>query len=273
MGLRQFYGEGGVPLVVLGDPEAPASAWRAHRARVRRWLDALPDDEWGGPTRCELWDVTGLVRHLASGSQFLGYTLHQSVRGEATTLLQGFDPHTTVQAAAAMLGELTPAAARAVLAECDSSVERELVQHSDSHWTGTAEAPPGQLPASLSVSHFTFDSWVHEYDLMLPRGERPPVEPAEVQVVVSYLMGLATITTGAEVPLDLRLTDPDLRLGVAVSGGTVTVGVGEGTPGGAVIEGAVLDVVDRATGRAGGPVHGDARGLAVLDEFGKVLSG
>lgn len=273
VGIRQFYGQGGVPLVVVGDPADPAVAWRAHRARVRRWLDDLPDEEWGAPTRCDLWDVTALVRHLASGSQFLGYTLHQSALGEATTLLQGFHPHSTVQAAAAMLGELTPAEARAAVAEVDSSVDRELTKHSGSDWRGMAEAPPGQLPASLAVSHFMFDSWVHEYDLMLPRGERPAMDPFEAQVVVCYLMGLATIAAGSDVPLDLRLTDVDLRVGVDVTDGAVTVRLGKGSAGGALVEGAVHDVVDRATGRAAGPVDGDSRGLAVLDAFGKILSG
>jgi uncharacterized protein (TIGR03083 family) len=240
---------------------------------VRGWLDALPDEEWGKPTRCDLWDVTGLVRHLASGSQFLGYTLHQSARGEATTLLQGFDPHTTVQAAAAMLGELTPAEARATLAEVDSSVDRELRKHADGHWTGAAEAPPGNLPASLAVNHFMFDSWVHEYDLMLPRGERPVLDPFEARVVVSYLLGLATIHAGSDVPLDVRLTDLDLRIGVAVDGGAVTVAADDVGSRAAVVEGAVLDVVDRATGRVAGPVDGDAPGLAVLDGFGKILAG
>lgn len=271
--MRQFYGDGGVPLVVVGDPEEPAAAWRAHRARVRGWLQELPDAEWGGPTRCDLWDVTALVTHLASASQFLGYTLHQSSRGEATTLLQGFHPHATVQAAAAMLGELTPVKARAALAQMDSSVDRGLREHSDSHWTEVAEAPPGQLPAALAVSHFMFDSWVHEYDLMLPRGERPRMEPGEAQVVVCYLMGLATLVTGSDVTLDLRLTDLDLRVGVAVEGGAVTVDVGAAPSRAAVVEGRVGDVVDRTTGRTAGPVSGDKRALAVLDAFGTMLAG
>jgi hypothetical protein len=114
---------------------------------------------------------------------------------------------------------------------------------------------------------------VHEYDLMLPRGERPLVEPLEVQVVVSYLMGLATLSGGSAVPLDVRLTDVGLRLGVVVADGVVTVSAGDGPAGAAVVEGAVVDVVDRATGRTAGPVDGDERGLAVLDAFGKVLAG
>jgi hypothetical protein len=110
--ILQFYGDGGVPLRVDACVEDPAVAWRSQRARVRGWLDAVPDAEWNGPTRCGLWDMTALVQHMASASQFLGYTLHQAERGTATNLLRELDSHETVQAAAEMLGEMTPGRVR-----------------------------------------------------------------------------------------------------------------------------------------------------------------
>jgi Mycothiol maleylpyruvate isomerase N-terminal domain len=81
--ILQFYGDGGVQLRVDGGVEEPAIGWRSQRTRVRAWLDAVPDAEGNGPTRCELWDMTALVRHMASASQFLGYTLHEAARGTA----------------------------------------------------------------------------------------------------------------------------------------------------------------------------------------------
>jgi uncharacterized protein (TIGR03083 family) len=271
--IRQFYGEAGVPLHVEGDLDWPASAWRSQRTRVRAWLDSVPDLAWSGPTRCELWDMTLLVRHLASGSQFLGYTLHKAATGSPTSLLQGFDPHQTVQAAAAMLGDMTPGAARDSMKSMDASVDGELAIVRDAGWSAMAEAPPGQLPAHLAVSHFLFDSWVHEYDLMLPLGEKPTLDTQETEVVVRYLVGLATIATGADVPLDLRLTDPDLRIGLDVVDGVVMVTVGSAPSNAAAIEARAVDLVDRTTGRESGPVHGDYRALAVLDEFAALLAG
>lgn len=271
--IRQFYAGPGVPLRVEGDEEGPAAAWRRHRARVRAWLDSVPDSEWSGPTRCELWDVTSLVRHLASGSQFLGYTLHKAAAGEPTTLLQGFDPHRTVQAAAAMLGDMTPDGARNSMASMDAAVEAELTKMTDAGWSAMAEAPPGNLPAHLAVSHFLFDSWVHEYDLMLPRGEQPTVDPREVRAVTGYLVGLASVACESDIPLDVRLTDPDLRIGLEVENGTVTVTVGSAPTGAAVIEGRAVDFVDRTTGRHAGVVQGEDRGLAVIDAFASLLAG
>ena len=271
--IPQFYGGSGVPLHVDGDVAEPARCWRSHRARVRDWLATVPDPEWTGPTRCGEWDVTALVRHLASASQFLGYTLHQGAAGNPTTLLQGFHPHRTVKAAAATLGELTPTTAREALADMDAAVDTELARQTDTGWSSTAEAPPGHLPAPLVVSHFVFDSWVHEYDLMLPRGERPPLDPLEAQVVLRYVVGLASVLTGSATALDVRLTEPDLRIGVFVDDGVTHLSAVSTPPGACVLEGTLLDVIDRATGREAGPVSGDERGLVVLDGLAAVLAG
>jgi uncharacterized protein (TIGR03083 family) len=271
--IRQYYGGAGVPIRVEGDEDEPATAWRSQRERVRGWLASLPDPQWSGPTRCDEWDVTSLVRHLASGSQFLGYTLHQGAAGEATTLLRGFDSHATVQAAAAMLGELTPQTARDAVSSMDAAVDAELTTLSDAGWSAFAEAPPGQVPAHLAVSHFLFDSWVHEYDLMVPRGETPVLDPLEPRVVVRYVLALASVMSAAGAALDVRLSEPDLRIGVEVVDGVVVVTPDSVPFGAAVVEGSLVDVVDRATGRASGPVRGDDRGLAVLDGLAALMAG
>ena len=260
-------------MLIDHDPAAPAIAWTAQRTRLRTWLESLPADQWSGSTRCGLWDVSKLVRHLASGSQFLGYTLHKARGGVATTSLKDFDPHGMVQERAARLGEMTPEEARDALASMDASVAAEVVAVEKDGWSLMAEGPQGHLPAHLSINHFLFDSWVHEYDLMVPRGEHPVIERSEVEVVVTYLMALATVAIGSETPIDLRLAEPDLQIGVEVMDGEARVTVGSVPRRAAVIEGQAVAVVDRTTGRKGGPVQGDERGLRVLDGFGALLSG
>jgi hypothetical protein len=270
-GLRQFYGGTGVPVRLDREAGAPAVAWQSHRARLRAWLGSVPDSDWGGPTRCALWDMTALVRHLVSGSQFLGYTLHKASRGISTDVLRGFDTHLTVQADAERYGEMTPATVRDLLALKDASVAAEFVTAQQRDWSATAEAPPGHLPAHMAVNHFLLDSWVHEYDLMLPRGEIPAVDRLEAEVAVSYLIGLASLQAGSTTFLDLRLTNPDLRIGVSVADGVVHVTLGSAPNAAAVIESQVIDLADRATGRQGGPVQGDRAALAVLDCAARLL--
>ena len=276
--IRQFYDGAGVPLRIEGDVLAPAMAWRSQRTRLGAWVDALPDSEWAGPTRCSEWDVTGLVRHLASGSQFLGYTLHEALKGHPTTLLAGFDSHRTVQESAAHLGDLPPEGARLLLAQLDASVDAQCARLDAVGWDATAEAPPGWLPAHLVVSHFLFDSWVHEYDLMLPRGERPTVDRFEAEIVLRYVVGLASVLAIAASPsaatsMEVRVTDPDLLLGLDVEDGITTVRPGPAPEGAPAVAGRLVDVIDRATGRPGGPVDGDARALEALDTFAALLSG
>jgi len=276
--IRQFYGSPGVPLVVEADTDDAVRAWHTQRARLHAWLALLPDDAWTGPTRCAGWDVTLLVRHLGSATQFLGYTLAQASEGTATTLLQDMDTRTTVASAAELLGDRPPAEARAFLTAADARVDASLDRLGPRGLLATAEAPPGHLPVHLALTHFLFDSWVHEYDLLLPHGEQPVVDALESRVVVGYLCGLASTTwdgpsgPGTPVPLAMRLTDPDLRIGVEVRDGVTVVTPGSAAAGAAVIEGRVADVVDRLTGRAGGPVVGDVDGLAVIDRFALVLS-
>ena len=240
--------------------------------RVRTWLGSVPDSEWDHPTRCDLWDMTALVRHMASTSQYLGYTLHQAASGEPTTLLRDFDTHETVKVGMDMLGEKAPAEALDAITSMDTAVDIELDRVHDAGWSVVAEAPLGHLSADLAVSHFFFDSWVHEYDLMLPRGEQPLKVPLEAEVAVRYLIGLAAVATGTTQPVELRLTNPDLVVGLQVMNGTVEITVGSAPRGAAVIEADVVNLVDRATGRPTDGVRGDDRALAVLDGFGRLLA-
>ena len=269
---RQYYDGSGVPLRIDEDLAAPAEAWRSQRARMGQWLDALPEDAWSGPTRCEDWDVTLLVRHLASGCQFLGYTLHKAAAGTATTLLTGFDTHVTVKRPRPCSAtSRRPRPARRWPRPTPPS-SGEFSALGPDGWMAAAEAPPGRVPAYLAVSHFLFDSWVHEYDLMVPRGEQPVLLVDEVVPVAAYILGLASLSVDVVEPLDVRLTDLDLRIGVdAVDGGAV-VTPGSAPSGAAVIEGRSVDVIDLATGRESGPVAGDAAALAVLASLAAFLA-
>jgi len=270
--IRQYYDPPGVPLVVDADPQVAVDAWWTQRSRLRTWLDELDDADWDGPTRCAGWDTHLLVRHLGSACQFLGYTLHEAAGNMPTTLLRGMDTRTTVAAAAEGLGDQTPEQARALLADTDAAVDAALGRLGPDGLAATAEGPPGHMAAHLVVSHFLFDSWVHEYDLLLPRGERPPVDVVEVTVVVGYLAGLAVVATASSVSFELRLDHPDLLIAVAADGPVTTVSFGSSLRGAGVIEGAAPDVIDRMTGRPGDAVTGDVPALAVIDEFANVLA-
>ena len=267
-------------MVVPATPQDVIEAWVAHRDRLRGWLRGLPGGAWDRPTRCSGWSVTDLVEHLISGSQFLGYTLHQSRKGEATRLLAEFDPQETPRATAAMFAGLSPGDLLDALDENDGRVTREFAAFRESDWLAPAEAPPGRVPAHVSVNHFLFDSWVHERDLLLPAGERPPTEPGEAAAVASYVVALAgfarmDVDDGDRpaVAFEITTTDIDLCLRAERDAERTAVTIEPAPTGGPRLVGAVGDVVDYATGRGSGDrLEGDPEPLAFLGNLSAVMA-
>lgn len=268
----QFYGGDGVPFVIDADPGDPFRAWSSQRARLRAWVAGLDEDGWAAPTRCPAWNARGLVQHLSSGAAFLGYTLHEAGKGNATEFLVGLDTHTTIEAATATLDALSLEELQASLEQADASIAKQAARHGDAGWTAIAEAPPGHMRGHLVLSHFVWDSWVHEYDLLLPVGQRPPLEQHETAVAARYLLALATANLGLDRSIEVRLTDVDLRIAAHGDGARVTILPDGHVPGAPVVEGTALDVFDRATGRESGPVEGDRAGLDLLDAMAAVLN-
>lgn len=277
--VRQYYEAPGAPMVVPATAVEVTAAWVGHRERLRGWLRSLADDAWTRPTRCREWTTAGLVEHLISGSQFLGYTLHQAKKGEATRLLAGFDPQQSPRATAAMFSGLDPSDLLDALDEVDGRVEGEFAAFNDRDWRAPAEAPPGRVPAGMSVSHFLFDSWVHERDLRLPAGEVPPTEPVEAAAVVSYV---AAIAGGARfddddrerpaVAFDITTTDTDLSLHVERDGLTTVVTIEPAPTERARIVGTTGDIVDYATGRTTDDrLDGDPAALDFLRNLAVVM--
>ena len=274
----QFYGGSGVPFAVPGRPDEIAAAWLSHRQRLRSWFAGLTQDGWSGATRCTDWRVVDLAQHLVSGAQFLGYTLHQSRKGEATRLLEGFDSQQTAVTTAADFAGLSPQDLLEQMSAMDARVQHELGLLAGDGATAPAEAPPGQVPAYVAVNHFLFDSWVHERDLLLPANELPVTEPNEAAMVASYvvtLAGIARAVDGAPPPpvtMRVHLADLDRNLLIEVSdvGSTVTFAA-SGEP--ADVRATAGDLVDYATGRRiHGELDADPTAIALLSRLATVMS-
>lgn len=267
--VRQFYGDERVPMATAATAEEITAAWQSHRARLRSWLHDLPEAGWSQPTRCSEWNVTELVRHLISGSQFLGYTLHAAHKGEATRLLANFDPQGTPGAAAKMFDGMGPAELLDALDGVDRSVEKETRTFTSDDWNATAEAPLGHVPATLSLNHFLFDSWVHERDLLLPVGEVPFLDINEAATVAAYVVALAGAVRSAgddlhsQTTFRIRLTDIGRQLSVGTAGGLASASFAP-DEGEVDATGTTDDVVHLATGR---PVSRDLKTDAATSEF------
>lgn len=277
--VRQYYEAPGAPMVVPATAEEVTAAWLGHRERLRGWLRSLPDDAWTRPTRCSEWTTTGVVEHLISGSQFLGYTLHQAKKGKATRLLAEFDPQQSPRTTAAMFSGLGRADLLDALDETDGRVAREFAAFDDRDWLAPAEAPPGRVSAPMSVNHFLFDSWVHERDLKLPAGEVPPTDPLEAAAVVSYVAAIAGAARfdadDREHPatsFDIMTTDTDLCLHVERDEVATVVTIEPAPTDRARLVGSVGDIVDYATGRTSDDrLDGDPATLGFLRNLAVVM--
>lgn len=276
--VRQYYEAAGAPMRVPGEPAAVVAAWRSHRRRFRGWFADLDAQAWSGSTRCSEWQVRDIAQHLVSGAQFLGYTLHQSGKGEATRLLADFDAQQTPKSTTAVFDALSPAELLAQLAAMDARVDQALDRLADQDWRAAAEAPPGRVPGFVAVNHFLFDSWVHERDVMLPAGQTPEPDPDEAPLVVSYVLAMAGAAgfVGDPAPepvsLRVRLTDLGEDLLVDRRDGITSVTIGT-SPGRPDLSGTSGDVVDVATGRVGvHAVDADAASGDFLTHLAQVMA-
>jgi len=224
----------------LAQPAPPAA--RLARRPSRR--------AWDGPTRCEGWtSPTWCATSL--GTQFLGYTLAEAADGTGDHAPAGHGHPDHGGVGGRTPGRPAPAEARVLLTGTDEQVDAALDRLGGPGLLATAESPPGHVPAHLALAHFLFDSWVHEYDLLLPRGEHRLVDPLEARVVVGYLTGLPrwprTALPARGTPV--RWTSPDRRRPAHRRRGPrrVTTVLPGAVPAGAgpSIEGRVADVVDR----------------------------
>ncbi|MBV9871754.1 MAG: maleylpyruvate isomerase N-terminal domain-containing protein [Frankiaceae bacterium] len=278
--VRQFYGGDGTPMQVPTAPDDVSRAWLSHRARVREWLASLSDDGWVAPTRCAGWTVADLVQHLASGSQFVGYTLHEAKRGTPTQLLDGFDAQQTAAVAAQMFAGRSNPELLAAMIDMDESAATQIAAFTSESWLATAEAPPGHVPAYVSLNHFLFDSWVHERDLMRPRGIDAVVDDTEALAVVTYVLALAGVAADAAddaaaeaVTMTVRVTDLDCDVSVRRADGQVEVSLERAVDAGLEISGTAEDLVDVATGREPrAPLTGAPAAIGYLEQLATIMA-
>ncbi len=193
------YGDPGAPIQIDSSPAALLAATVRQRDRLLLAFRSLDDQEWVAMTRCDGWDARALGGHLAEACTFFAATLGSSRRGRPTRYLEDFDPRTSPERVATRSMEQTPAQILASLDEAESALRAVLADYDadsdDSAWELPAEAPPGHVPARLSLQHALFDSWLHERDLLVPLGRTPPVHDDELMLVITYLAGLAALAS------------------------------------------------------------------------------
>jgi uncharacterized protein (TIGR03083 family) len=220
MELRPRYGDD--PILVLdGPPAAVAEPTIRQRHRLIEVLSGFDEDDWDHPTRCEAWTARDVIVHLDSTNAFWSHSIAAGRRGEPSRALAHFDPVASPAAMVAAAGRPTGAEVLERFA-ASTAVLVGLIESLDANgWSAPAEAPPGHLSTSAVVHHALWDSWIHERDILLPRGVEPVREPDEIAASLRYAAALSPAFALNEDPtvrgtLAIEVRDPSLAVVVEV---------------------------------------------------------
>lgn len=267
MQLTPRYGPDPV-LHLDGDPSAIGALVTRQRRRFLVALEALTDDQWTHPSRCEGWSSRDVALHVAGTNSYWELSIRSGIRGEPTEFMANFDPVVTPVRMVAG-SEAGPAEILEMMATSTESLAACLAALSADDWTSLAESPPGHVTVSSVAHHALWDSWTHERDVLLPLGVSPIEEPDELLACLRYVTALtpalAVCGGGAgSGSFDVSVTDPDADFHVEI-GDDVEVTAGA-TGSDFVLRGRAVDLIEALSFRR--PLEHD-----VPDDMEWVFSG
>ena len=212
------------------DPERLLDVFGQQRRRFVTVLRGFGPDDWAAPTRCTDWSAHDVIRHLCDTN------VRAAALGPDDRMLDiaaGYDPRITPREwLTASAGESPDATFRRFLATTDERLARDRARLA----AGTSfdvHLRYGPMDWTVRVLHGLWDSWLHERDVLLPRGMEHPTDGDATAYATAY--GLFTAAAVAAVFGDpvretLQLSgdggglfDLDRRGGVTLSVTRVTV--------------------------------------------------
>ena len=241
------------PLLIDLPPLAGPHPVVQQRRRLQAHLEALDDDAWRHPSRCDGWSAQDVVTHLTSTNQFWDLSVQQGLAGEPTTFLASFDPVASPAELVAQHGHRTPAETLAAFSSSNQALLATVVALDEVQHEVMAEAPPGHLPIRHVLDHALWDAWVHERDIRLPQRDAPMEDPNEVLTCLRYAaaLGRAVSLAAGTGPGSAVVTATDLgeRLVVEVLGDQVRVHGGDAPPDAHHLGGRATELVEMLSRR------------------------
>lgn len=260
---------GSTPVLVLdGDPAAVAEPLIRQRRRFIEFVEALTDDQWSSPSRCEGWSASDVAVHLGSTNAYWEFSIRSGVAGAPSEVMARFDP---VASPARLVSDsrLTSDEIISGFASSTDSLAALVEGLGADDWNALAEAPPGHITVSAVAHHALWDSWIHERDILVPLGLASEVHADEVISSLRYVAGLTpalALNGGAigSAGFDVDGTDPDIGFHVEI-GAEVRVSVGT-TGADFSLRGSSVDLLEALSFR--GPLD-----QSIPDELGWAFAG
>jgi uncharacterized protein (TIGR03083 family) len=164
-------------------PEHLLEVFGEQRRRFAAVLQGFGPGDWAAPTRCPGWSAHEVVRHLCDCN-----TIGAAAGPDDRTLdlTAGFDPRTTpsdwLTTSAGEPPEATLSRFVATTGELLAVLRARLAQNR----RFDVRLPFGPMDWTVFVLHGFWDSWLHERDVLLPRGTGHPTDGDATGYAAAY---------------------------------------------------------------------------------------
>jgi uncharacterized protein (TIGR03083 family) len=165
------------------DPEHLLEVFGEQRRRFAAVLQEFGPGDWAAPTRCAGWSAHEVVRHLCDCNA-IGAGAGPDDR--TLDLTASFDPRTTPRGwLTASAGE-PPEATFSRFVETTEELLAVLRARLAQHRRFDVRLPYGPMDWTVFVLHGFWDSWLHERDVLLPRGTGHPTDGDATGYAAAY---------------------------------------------------------------------------------------
>jgi uncharacterized protein (TIGR03083 family) len=165
------------------DPEHLLEVFGDQRRRFAAVLQGFGPGDWAAPTRCADWSAHEVVRHLCDCNARIAAA---GPDDRTLDLTAGFDPRTTpngwLTASAGEAPEATFSRFVATTEELLAVLRARLAQGRKFD----VRLPYGPMDWTVVVLHGFWDSWLHERDVLLPRGTHHPADGDATAYAAAY---------------------------------------------------------------------------------------
>ncbi len=225
-------------------------ALRDVRARMLDVCDNLGVQDWQAQSRCELWSVHDVVRHVRDVCRIHG----EGLRREPTPLATGvpFDARETPRRWLEATAGQAPMDSLRELRELGAAEAPALDARLSGYTDDIVAGPYGPIHWTVLTAHVFWDAWLHDRDVTEVVGGGALSSPVEDQVMALYTLLIASMPAARmehHFDLTVALTGGDgQRYAVSVVPGSVTLRAAEG-PDDGELHGELGPVVDALAGR------------------------
>lgn len=186
------------------DPEYLLEVFGRQRRRFIAILTEFGPDDWAAPTRCAEWSAQDVVRHLCDVTPAIAAGADERMLDVSA----GFDPRKTPRKWLAVSAGETPADTLGrLVAKTDEALAlaRERLARDERF---EVSVPFGSTDWTVRTLHIFWDSWIHERDVLLPRGAEHHTDADATRYATAYglfLAGAVAAMAGDQVGRSLTL--------------------------------------------------------------------